>query len=458
MWYSEGRRDEEGTVEGGLRRRSMTKRVKFQDMLASLRCSLEAIPEHRTGRNMRYEIVDAGLGAFSVFFLQSPSFLVYQQQMRQCQGQDNAKSLFGIEEIPSDGQIRNLLDPVDPSLLRESFWDIYHLLQASGHLDDYHHVGRTLLCSLDGTRHFASEKIHCANCTAYAYEERTYYAHTVLAAVLSAPEHEHVIALAPEFITPQDGHDKQDCEQQAIKRWVKRNAEHFPEWGVTILTDDLHSHQPLCELLLEHKFHFILTCKPESHPALYEEIGLLTKVKGAVQTMSVRRWTGHHYEQWTYRWVGQVPLRAGADALRANWCEVTIVREDTGKQSYHSAWITSHELTAQTVADVAAAGRARWKVENETFNVLKNQGYYFEHNYGHGQQYLSVVLLTLLFLAFLFHTVLHLSCLMYQAVRRALGARRNFFNDLRALTRYFYFSNWDEMIAFMFQKLKLDTG
>ena len=93
-----------------------------------------------------------------------------------------------------------------------------------------------------------------------------------------------------------------------------------------------------------------------------------------------------------------------------------------------------------------------------TFNVLKNQGYHFEHNYGHGQRYLSTVLLSLLFLAFLFHTALHLSCPMVQAIRRALGARRNFFSDLRALTRYFYFSSWDEMITLMFQKLELDTS
>jgi hypothetical protein len=220
----------------------------------------------------------------------------------------------------------------------------------------------------------------------------------------------------------------------------------------------LHSHQPLCALLLEHKFHFLMTCKPESHEALYEEIELLAGVEEGHHVLTAQRWTGRYHEQWTYRWVVQVPLRATVNTLRVNWCEVTIARQDTGEQLYHSAWITSHELTPQTVVEVVAAGRARWKVENEGFNVLKNQGYHFEHNYGHGQQHLAAVLLTLLFLAFLFHTVLHLSCPMYQAIRRALGARRNFFNDLRALTRYFYFPSWDEMIAFMFQKLELDTG
>ncbi|MFC2046365.1 hypothetical protein ACFLTC_02450 [Chloroflexota bacterium] len=105
--------------------------------------------------------------------------------------------------------------------------------------------------------------------------------------------------------------------------------------------------------------------------------------------------------------------------------------------------------------EVAANGRSRWKVENEGFNVLKNRGYNFEHNYGHGQQHLSTVLLTLLLLAFLFHTALDLSCLMYQAVRSELAVRRTFFNDLRALTRYLYFASWQDMLTFMYQRLDL---
>ena len=436
----------------------MTKRVKFQEMLGSLRRSLERVPEHRTGRNIQYEIVDAGLGAFSVFYMQSPSFLAHQRHMQQCQGRNNAKSLFGVEAIPSDGQIRNLLDPVDPSHLRAPFWEAYERLEAGGYLDDYRGVGGTRLCSLDGTQYFTSQKIHCPNCTVHVREEQTYYSHMVLAAVLVAPGHKQVIVLDPEFITPQDGHDKQDCEQQAIKRWVKRNAQRFPPWQVTILTDDLHSHQPLCQLLLEHKLHFIMTCREESHQALYQEVELLTRVEGAIQRMTVRHWNGRYHELRTTRWVEQVPVRAGAKALTVNWCEITIVQEDTGKPLYHNAWITSHELSEKTVPEVAAAGRAHWKVENENFNVLKNHGYHFEHNYGHGKRHLSAVLLTLLLLAFLFHTVLHLSCAQYQAIRQKLGPRRTFFNDLRALTRYFYFPSWDELLAFMYQQLELAPG
>lgn len=436
----------------------MTEPVKFKEMLAGVRRSLEAVPEHRKGRNIQYSIVDAGLSAFAVFFLQSPSFLAFQKEMKQQLGRDNAQSMFGVENIPSDAQIRNLLDPVAPEGLREPFWDIYRLLQIRGHLESYRHVGGTYLCSMDGTWYHSSEKVHCPNCTVYEHEDRTLYAHLLVAAVLSAPEQPHVLALEPEFVVPQDGHDKQDCEQQAIKRWVQRNAERFEPWSVTVLADDLHSHQPLCELLMENKLHFILTCKRDSHPALYQELELLTKVQDAHQTHTVRRWKNDHHEQWHYHWVAQVPIRAGEKALRVNWCEVTVVREDSGKQVYYNAWITSHELTTKTIEEVADAGRARWKVENEGFNVLKNQGYQFEHNFGHGHQHLSAVLLTMLLLAFLFHSVLHLTSRLYQGLRQAIGARREFFNHLRALTGYLYFPGWDEMLTFMAIKKEVELS
>jgi hypothetical protein len=169
----------------------------------------------------------------------------------------------------------------------------------------------------------------------------------------------------------------------------------------------------------------------------------------------VRKWNGRCYERWVYRWADHLPLRGDAKALLVSWCELTISNEASGEMLYHNAWATDLALDAQLVVEVVASGRCRWKVENEGFNVLKNRGYHFEHNYGHGQQHLSMVLLTLLMLAFLFHSALGLSSLMYQAVRRELAARRTFFNDLRALTRYLYFANWQQLLTFMYQQLEL---
>jgi hypothetical protein len=431
------------------------KGLEFEEMLEVVRQSLEDIPEHRTGQNIRYSIAEAGLGAFSVFYMQSPSFLAHQRDMQRKKGQNNAQGLFGIEKIPSDGQIRNLLDPVEPGQLYEPFWTIHRSLEESGYLAAYRGVAGTHLVSLDGAQHFSSQKIHCPMCRVVVRDEKTYYSHLVLLAVLSAPEKKQVFCLDPEFITPQDGHDKQDCEQQAIKRWVERNAQRFAPWGVTILADDLHCHQPLCELLLKHKMHFILTCKPDSHKTLYEELALLEQVDGAISSKVVRKWNGRHYERWVYRWAEHLPLRGDAKTLLVSWCELIIRNEATKEQLYHNSWATDYRLDEQRVVEVVASGRSRWKVENEGLNVLKNHGYCFEHNYGHGQQYLSMVLLTLLLLAFLFHTVLDLCCLMYQAVRRELAVRRTFFNDLRALTRYLYFTSWQQLLTFMYQRLDL---
>jgi hypothetical protein len=358
-----------------------------------------------------------------------------------------------MEQIPSDGQVRNLLDPVDPGYVREAFWNGYEHVQARGHLKSYRHIGGTLLVSLDGSRYYSSQKVHCEQCKVTIREEKAYYSHDVLAAVVSAPGQKEVVCLEPEFMLPQDGHEKQDCEQAAIKRWVERNSQHFAPGSVTLLTDDLHAHQPLCELALAHGFHFILTCKENSHATLYEEVALLQKID-AIPRWSLRRWNGRHSEVVTYRYGTHLPIRQGEDALYVNWCELTITHEESGEQLYRNAWITDFALCEENVPQVASAGRSRWKIENEGLNTLKNKGYHFKHNFGHGEQFLSMVLLSLLLLAFLFHTIEALGSSLYQEVRHALGARRTFFNDLRALTRYFYFTSWHQLLTFMHQELE----
>jgi hypothetical protein len=406
----------------------------------------------RTGKNSQYTMCDVASSAFGVFFVQSPSFLAYQRDMQRREGRNNAHSLFGVERIPSDPQIRNLLDPVAPDHLREPFWVILSLLTDAGCLTEYEYGG-SLLLTFDGTGYFGSRDIHCPNCTVAVRDGITYYSHTAVTPVLVRPGKAEVIALEPEFVTPQDGADKQDCELNAAKRWLTRNGRYFAGRHVTVLADDLYCHQPFCQLLLDHNFDFIMTCKPDSHPALYEEVAALDAI-GAVEETTERVWTGRGHERRTYRYVNQVPLRADAHTLMVNWCEITVISETIGKVLYHNAFVTHRPLTEQTVCSVVTAGRARWKVENENNNVLKNQGYHLEHNYGHGNQYLSQVLLTLIVLAFLCHTVLQLADSKYQSVRAELATRKTFFDDLRALTRYWFFESWEHMLDFMVTHLE----
>jgi hypothetical protein len=316
-------------------------------------------------------------------------------------------------------------------------------------------LGDQLLVSLDGTTYFSSQTIHCPNClTRQLVNGQTLYYHPAITPVIVCPGRPEVIALPPEYIMPQDGQAKQDCEQEAGKRWISKYAKVVAPHQVTLLGDDLYSKQPFCALALQQGFHFILTCKPDSHATLYERLAFWQANDG-MSTLQRRHWNGRFTEVRLYRYINDVRLRDGDDALAANWCELTVVRAKTGEQLYYNSFITDHRLSADNIADVADAGRGRWKIENENNNVLKTKGYHLEHNFGHGQQYLSAFLLSLNLLAFLFHTVLEWSDDKYTLLRRVLARRQTFFDDIRALTRYMVFDSWSHLMDFMIQGLEL---
>ncbi len=268
--------------------------LTFSNMVGHLRKVTTALPDPRvgTGPNTRYTMQDAALGAFSVFFTQSPSFLAVQKTLAQRKGRSNAETLFQMNAIPCDNQIRKLLDEVAPDHLFPVFTCVFEGLEAAGHLDGHRVLDGDLLIALDGTQYFSSQKIHCEQCSKRQHRNGTVtYSHQAITPVVVAPGQEQAVPLVPEFITPQDGHDKQDCENAAAKRWLAGYARRYSVRGVTILGDDLHCHQPVCESILKAGFGFILVCKPDSHSTLYE------RVAGAqVETLSVRRWTGRRHE------------------------------------------------------------------------------------------------------------------------------------------------------------------
>lgn len=436
----------------------MFEELALPRLVKELKQAFEEFPDARTGQNIRYGLVDAGMGAFSVFITQSPSFLLHQEGLKRRRGRSNAESLFGMKKLPSDNQIRSMLDPVQPSYVTPLFRVIYKGLAERGVLKEFRSHANSLLIALDGTEYFSSQKIQCANCSQRALSNgQTNYFHSVLTPVIVQAGNEHVISLEPEFITPQDGKEKQDCEIEAGKRWVTRHGDFYAKQNVTILGDDLFSRQPFCQALTDQKLHFILVCKPDSHPHLEESVAFLA-AQGVLGTYQKRIWNGRYGEIHSYRYANQLPLRGDQDALQVNWCEWTITREDTREQIYKNAFITDFQVTQTTVEAVTRDGRTRWKVENENNNVLKTKGYHLEHNFGHGNQHLSALLLALNLLAFLFHTVLDLVDEKYQFLRKTLRTRQTFFQDLETLLRYFLFDNWDHLLAFMCKGLELDTS
>jgi hypothetical protein len=435
----------------------MFEELRLERLISCIKQSFSQFNDIRQGKNIQYDMVDAGMGAFSVFFTQSPSFLSFQQDMKQKKGQCNAESLFGMNHVPSENQIRALLDPVAPSKLAGVFREVYHRLDRGKVLNEYRSFGHNLLVVIDGTQYFSSQKLSCEHCnTRELNKGKTNYFHSVLTPVIAQPGNAHVIALEPEYILPQDGKEKQDCEIEAAKRWVGANGDFYAQQGVTIMGDDLFSRQPFIQVLKDKHLNFILVCKPDSHEALYATVDFLA-TSGVLASYQKRFWNGNYAEIYTYRYANQLPLRGDPETVQVNWCELTIIREDTGEQLYKNAFCTDFKVEETTVAAIVRDGRTRWKVENENNNVLKTKGYHLEHNFGHGSEYLASLLLSLNLLAFLFHTVLDLVDEKYRLIRQALRTRKKFFQHIEALLCYVQFSSWDDLFAFMCKGLELNT-
>ena len=415
----------------------------LESLLAGLRGVCDGFPDlRRRVVDGNYSMSDIGLAAFSLFFMQSESFLSYQRHLEQGHGTSNCGSLFGIAKIPTDNHIRVMLDEVSPEQLQPCFDQVLAELRQRDGLKDFQRLqGRTLI-ALDGTEYFCSQKLSCPECsTRQRSNGKTEFCHQMLAATIVAPGHNRTLPLMPEFIAPQDGVAKQDCERNAAKRWLIAHGERVASLRPIYLGDALFSCQPLAEAVLATGADFLFVCKQDNHKTLYEFLaGAELERHEETERKPARRSLTYRY-----RWLNVVPLRDGKDALAVNWLGVRIC-DAAGKTTYDGAFVTSLPLTSDNVAEIAACARARWKIENESFNVLKNNGYNLEHNFGHGKKHLATLFATMNLLAFAFHTACDCVETQWQHARTAIGARTRFFQHLRTITAYVLFPSWFALI------------
>ena len=419
---------------------------------------MSAFPDRRVGTNTSYTMADFAMSAFSVFFMQSPSFLDFQRTMGRSKGRHNAATLFGVEEVASDNQIRTMLDAVPAESLYGMFDEVVEKLQAHGTLDEFRSIGNDLLVTLDGTEYYRSERIHCRQCHVSHHSNGTVsYKHMLITPAIAKAGRKDVVVLAPQFIRSTDGTTKAENEITAAKRWLARMGERLSLLSVTIMGDDMYSSQPFLELVREAEMNFLCVCKPQSHQYLQQCIES-HRLSGELDSVTTTEWTGKEHRTTRYEWIEDVPIRSTEDALSVGWVSVLVTAED-GRKIYRNSFITNHPLTEETVADIVAAGRARWKVENEDINTLKTKGYNLEHNFGHGSEHLSETLATLNILAFLLHTILDLSDRRYQLLRNTRGRRTRFFQELGTLACYWYHESWQAQMIFMITQLELpDPG
>lgn len=386
------------------------------------------------------------MSGFGMFSLKDSSLLEFDDRRTK---DENLRRIYGLEKVPSDSQMRTILDPVSPERIKPIFKAVYQVVKQNGVLEQMKYLGHYLV-SVDGSGYFSSKTIHCATCLERKNSktgESTYH-HQLLAGAVVHPDQETVLPLAPEPIIKQDGETKNDCERNAAKRFMAQLRADHPDEPFIITEDALSANAPHIRELKKYNLRFILGVKPKDHVFLFEQVD---QAHQAGQTTAYEV-TGQGVTH-RFRFINQVPLNASNQDVLVNFIEYWEIK---GDKVQHFCWITDLTVTKINVFDLMRGGRARWKIENETFNTLKNQGYNFDHNYGHGQQNLSVNFTLLMLLAFLVDQVQQLAFPLFQAVLKKEGSRKRLWQHLRALFYTLKFASLEDIFSALLYGYKVE--
>lgn len=374
--------------------------------------------------NVDIPLVDALMSGFAMFSLKDQSLLAFDGRRAK---PENMRQVYGIEKMPSDTQMRTILDEVNPQALRPMFKSLFRVLQRGKVLESMRFMGKYYLVSLDGTGYFSSKKVHCEACL-QRKNKRTgeiTYSHQMLGAAIVHPERKAVLPLAPEAIIKQDGEKKNDCERNAAKRFLAHLRRDHPRLPIIMAEDALSANAPHIQELKRHKLRFILGVKPGDHAYLFDYVAQAHAVGKTTELEQQEKGVTHRFQ-----FLNDAPLNESNADVRVNFLEYWEIK---GDKSQHFTWITDFTISKENAYALMRGGRARWKIENETFNTLKNQGYHFEHNFGHGRKHLSVVFALLLMLAFAVDQTQQMACQLFQAAWQAVGSKIRLWERIRGL-------------------------
>ena len=409
------------------------------------------IPEHRTNKkNIQISLPDALMSGLAIFATKAPSLLKFDSTFRDPTESElraiNIKKLFGLKKVPSDTQIRTILDPVDPEGIRPAFKKILGELQRGNVLKEFQTPEGHYLIASDGTGHFASSKLECEHCIEKKLRsgEVGYY-HQMLGASIVHPDKKQVIPLCPEPILNHDGVDKQDSERMATSRWIENFRKDHPRMKVCIVEDALAANAPHIKQLQKHDIRFIIAVKEGGNKVIFNQVELL-KSQGKIKTLRYEEIIGDKVKKrkiWELNFCNGLSLNGQNRDIKVNFleCIETIEyidpsqdKKGIGTKRKRFTWITDFETTNETVYDLARFGRRRWAIENETFRTLKDTtAYNFEHSYGHGKKNLCTVFAYLTVLAHLIDQTLEMVCTFFQkALKKNWNKKRYLWERMKS--------------------------
>jgi len=306
-------------------------------------------------------------------------------------------SLYKINVAPSDSGMRTILDPVLPTAFNSIFEGLYKRLKKAGIITSYAYFEDYILVSIDGVHHFSSECIRCDKCIEFNKTNgKKEYRHSTLSSVIMHPDKSVVFPIAHEEILRQDGKEKNDCEHNAAKRLLPRLEEILGNQKAVIIEDALSANGPHIKQVKACGFKFIINVKPKLNKTLFKQFEY-AKARKQVKLVEIQSDDGLLHR---FYYKNNMPLNDTHGDIRVNFLDYYQIDPSGKEPDRHFSWITDFKLHARKVYKIMRAGRSRWKIENETFNTLKNQGYNFTHSYGHGKQFLATVFMLLMMLAF----------------------------------------------------------
>ena len=428
-------------------------------LFATIRKDFGTVSDRRAA-NASIPLVDALMSGFAMFSLKDPSLLAFDE--RRLERPESLHGVFGVGVIPSDTQMRTILDEVVPTLIRQPFRSVFHQLQRGKVLPKLTCLGGHLLLAIDGTGIHSSENIGADYCLTKERRDGTIEYHLqMVAGAFVSPDCKEVLVLCPELIRRQDGSNKNDCERNATRRFLVDFRREHPHLKVIVTEDGLSANAPHIKDLMAHDLRYILSAKPGDHAYMFNHIDTAAE-RGDVTDLILPdgKMTNRTH---CFRFLNAVPLnKASEDELRVNFLEHWEV-ETRGEEVIvrnRFSWVTDLTITPDNAMEIMRCGRARWRIENETFNTLKNQGYNLGHNYGLGKKHLSAVFMHLMLLAFLVDQVQQLCCPLFQAARAKVSSKRSLWERIRNYFHTFIAPSMERilrMIAHGFEGLQCPT-
>ncbi len=423
--------------------KKMKKHLCLPGLLKSTRRSFELIQDS-VKRTAEISLPDVLMSGLAMLGLKYPSLLQFDIATRSDEMvKHNLSALYSIQQAPSDTQMRERLDLILPQHLQKTINKTIALLQRAKVLEQYRYFKDYCLVPIDGTGYFSSNNIYCESCCQKNHKDGTVtYQHQMLTAVIAHPNYKTVFPLMLEPITKQDGITKNDCEHNAAKRLLRSLRNYHPHLKMIILLDALYADSAIIRLLQKLELPFIITAKEKDLSYLFDAYKNAKKEEVCYVREGIN---------FNYKFCNNLPLNDSNQEIKVNLFQVLISNQP--KEQYF-CWITDLPLDKNDIEELTKSGRCRWRIENETFNTLKNQGYQFEHNFGHGYKYLSTVLAYLMFQAFLIDQIQEFCCKYFKAALEKAQSKLRLWEKIRGLFIHYFVDSWEQIYTVIIDNLR----